>query len=304
MSDEKPTVFAITRDQIADALTGRDLDFLDGPDHTLTSVVADPGKVADAILADAATPTAGDFDRAAEEISAVDMLGVAVNALEEIAAAPDLRIAQITAAGALDIIRNRFTGDGEWKLISRAQPGQPRRRAMTPDVKISLGELFHSRWRESLSVQGAPSLRGRPWAELTPSERQAAEDGVQAVAEAVRLAYPRDIEPDGQWLLISFMGHVELTGWVTEITLGAQPAFHVDLPDKLWGANPMAWEEYAGSALYSRRPVTEESVRQAWEAQRERAAQRAREEAEWHTRQQQRALEAANDDDESQGEAF
>lgn len=171
---------------------------------------------------------------------------------------------------------------------------------MTPDVKISLGELFRSRQRESLSAQGASSLRGRPWAELTPSERQAAEDGVQAVAEAVRLAYPRDIEPDGQWLQIAFLGHVELTGYVTEITLGGQPAFHIDLPEKLWGGNPMAWEEYAGSALYSRRPVSEESVRAAWEAQRERAARRTREEAEWHASQQQRALEAGDDDDESQ----
>ena len=101
---------------------------------------------------------------------------------------------------------------------------------------------------------------------------------------------------EGRWLQISFMGHVELLGYVTEITLAGQPAFHVDLPEKLWGGNPMAWEEYAGSALYSRRPVAEESVRAAWEAQRERAARRAREEAAWDA-QQQRALEAGDADD-------
>jgi transcriptional regulator with XRE-family HTH domain len=106
---------------------------------------------------------------------------------------------------------------------------------------------------------------------------------------------------DGQWLQISFMGHVELTGYVTEITLGGQPAFHVDLPERLWGGNPMAWEEYAASALYSRRPVSEESVRKAWEAQLERAKRRAEQEAAWRTQDQVRALEAGDDDE---GPAF
>lgn len=46
--------------------------------------------------------------------------------------------------------------------------------------------------------------------------------------------------PGGQWLHIAFMGRVELTGYVTEITLGGELVFHVDLPDKLWGGNPLA----------------------------------------------------------------
>jgi len=132
-----------------------------------------------------------------------------------------------------------------------------------------------------------------------------APDAYAADEVAAALEIGRRIEEahgEGQWLSIAFMGHVALTGYVTEITLGGQPAFHVDLPDKLWGGNPMAWEEYAGSALHSRRPVSEESVRKAWEAQRERAARLAREEAEWQARQQ-RAL-SAGDDDESEEEQF
>jgi hypothetical protein len=111
---------------------------------------------------------------------------------------------------------------------------------------------------------------------------------------------PPATDGDGQWLHIAFMGHVELTGLVTEITLGGQPAFHIDLPGKLWGGNPMAWEEYAGSALYSRRPVTEESIRKAWEAQRERVRYRA----EWARTQEQRALESADGNDTDEEPAF
>jgi hypothetical protein len=55
-----------------------------------------------------------------DESTTVDMLGFAVGQLEEIAVAPDLGIAQITAASALDIIRNRLTGDSQWTLASRA----------------------------------------------------------------------------------------------------------------------------------------------------------------------------------------
>lgn len=102
---------------------------------------------------------------------------------------------------------------------------------------------------------------------------------------------------DGQFLTIAFMGHVELTGYVTEITLGGEPGFHVDLPDRLWGGNPLAWEEYSAKVLFSRRPVTEESVRRAWESQRLRAAERARQEAEWRRMQEQRALTDGGDED-------
>lgn len=104
--------------------------------------------------------------------------------------------------------------------------------------------------------------------------------GAEAVSE----------QAEGQWLRIAFLGHVELTGYVTEVTIGGQAAFHVDLPEKIWGANPLAWQEYAGSALYSRRPVTEQSVREAWESAR---ASRAA----WEETQRRYALEAGDPDD-------
>lgn len=102
---------------------------------------------------------------------------------------------------------------------------------------------------------------------------------------------------DGQWMRIAFMGHIEYTGYVTEITKNGQPAYRVDLPEKIWGGNPLAWIEHAASAWFSDRPVTEESVRRAWEAQVARAAERARQEAEWKRMQEQQAItaEAARD---------
>jgi len=105
-------------------------------------------------------------------------------------------------------------------------------------------------------------------------------------------------EPDGQWMVIAFMGHNELTGYVTEITVGGQPGFHIDLPEKVWGGNPLAWEEYAGSALYSRRPVSAESVRAAWEAQRRRAELRRQQDAEWEQRALAGTLTTEGGDDE------
>jgi hypothetical protein len=60
--------------------------------------------------------------------------------------------------------------------------------------------------------------------------------------------------------------------------------------------NPLAWVEHAASAWFSDRPVTEESVRKAWEAQLRRAAERARQEAEWRRAQEQRAIESAGED--------
>lgn len=102
------------------------------------------------------------------------------------------------------------------------------------------------------------------------------------------------VTADGQWLRIAFMGHVELTGYVTEVTIAGQPAFHVDLPARLWGGNPDGWEEYSGTALYSRMPVSEESVRSAWEAQQARLRRIAEQEAEWERQQRQYALEAGS----------
>lgn len=102
---------------------------------------------------------------------------------------------------------------------------------------------------------------------------------------------------EGQFMAIAFMGHIEREGYVTEITLGGEPGYHIDLPDKLWGGNPYAWEEYSAKVLFSRCPVPEESIRVRWETERRRAAERARREAEWARMQEQRALTAGSDSD-------
>jgi hypothetical protein len=99
-------------------------------------------------------------------------------------------------------------------------------------------------------------------------------------------------EPDaagagGQWMEIAFMGRREVLGYVTEVLVHGQPGYHIDLPEKVWGGNPLAWEEYAATSLYSRRPVTAESVRKHWDAERARAAAWRRQQVEW---EQQRAI--------------
>ena len=102
---------------------------------------------------------------------------------------------------------------------------------------------------------------------------------------------PDPVPGDGQ-----FMGHTELTGYVTDITIGGEPGFRVDLPEKLWGGNELAWEEYSAKVLFSRRPVTQESVRAAWDETLRRAEERRRwqEEA---ARYRQAAIASAPDDE-------
>jgi hypothetical protein len=102
--------------------------------------------------------------------------------------------------------------------------------------------------------------------------------------ERVALAEP----VSGQWMEISFMGYAELTGLVTDVTIGGEPGYHIDLPDKVWGGNPLAWEEWSGKAFRSRRPVSTESVRKAWEAHKARAEEQRRQREEWE--QERRAL--------------
>ena len=110
----------------------------------------------------------------------------------------------------------------------------------------------------------------------------------------------------GYFAEIAFMGRIEYTGYVTQITKHGQPAYHIDLPGKLWGGNPLAWVEHSASAWFSERPVTEASVRRQWEAKVRAAAERARQEAEWARMAEQRALTAAvtiadDFDDEDEG---
>ncbi len=133
---------------------------------------------------------------------------------------------------------------------------------------------------------------GGDWATLDPVWRRAAEQwrdqfdtalqdvpltdkgrglaaAVNTYAEAVTQAgeNPDPVPGLGEWLAISFYGHTTLTGYVTEITLhGGAPGYRVELPDKVWGGNENAYEEWAASALFSKRPLDAGSVRRAWEA--------------------------------------
>lgn len=109
--------------------------------------------------------------------------------------------------------------------------------------------------------------------------------------------------PQGYFAEIAFFGRIEHTGYVTEVVLhGGQAAYHIDLPEKLWGGNPLAWREYAASALFEKHPVTEASVRAQWEAERERAER-------WRLQQAERdrapaALPPGEDDSRSAWEPF
>ena len=113
------------------------------------------------------------------------------------------------------------------------------------------------------------------------------------------------IPPAGRWLTIQFFGHIEHTGYVTEIiTHGGIPAYQVDLPEKVWGGNPMAEARYAASSWFGEQPVTEDSVRAAWEARLRAAEERARRQAEWERQQAAYALEAGSDDDDYENGPF
>jgi hypothetical protein len=128
----------------------------------------------------------------------------------------------------------------------------------------------------------------------TPPAAAASKKGTSQMTEpAQRDATEEEAVPaqaDGYFACIAFMGHNEYTGYVTEVVKHGQPAFHVDLPEKLWGGNPLAFVEYAATAWFSERPLTEVSVRKAWEAAQQRAAERARQEAEWRRADEQCAL--------------
>lgn len=52
----------------------------------------------------------------------------------------------------------------------------------------------------------------------------------------------------GYWACIAFMGHNEHTGYVREIVKNGQPAYQVDLPDKIWGGDPASSVKYAATA--------------------------------------------------------
>ena len=113
------------------------------------------------------------------------------------------------------------------------------------------------------------------------------------------------VDTGGRWACIAFMGRNEYTGYVRDITKNGQPAYRVDLPALVYGGNPLEYVEYAASAWFSEWPVTEASIRAAWEAKQRAAERRRQQEAEWARMQDQRALtdgsEAERDEDDDDG---
>ena len=120
----------------------------------------------------------------------------------------------------------------------------------------------------------------------------------QTLAEASEAMLPPPsalLAPGGRFEDISFFGHLDHTGYVTEaIDHGGNAVYRIDLPEKIWGGNPLAEIEYAASAKFSRKPVTEESVRAQWEAERARAERWRQQQAEWERAGSQRALPAGD----------
>lgn len=111
------------------------------------------------------------------------------------------------------------------------------------------------------------------------------------------------------WYDISFFGHIQETGLVSELTLhGDRHAYRIEFPDKVWGNDAQAWADYDASAFFSKRPVNPEVVYAEWADKRQRALaarlQRdrwAREQAERETRLAARALEAGPSDPDAGG---
>lgn len=94
-------------------------------------------------------------------------------------------------------------------------------------------------------------------------------DGRWMAGQPIELAQPQ--EP-GQWERIAFMGHIEYTGRVTRFDRYGEPAYRIELPDLVFGGNPLAYREHRASMWFSSEPVSEESARAAWEARNQRPA--------------------------------
>jgi len=90
----------------------------------------------------------------------------------------------------------------------------------------------------------------------------------------------------GEWATVELLGHRQRAGYVTEVTRFGAAMLHIDLPAKLWGGDPDAWEEYAPAALYGLHPVNGEAVRLRWEQDRR-----------WRQERLARVLTAGDDDD-------
>ena len=165
-------------------------------------------------------------------------------------------------------------------------------------IELGTAQAAFAEWHEQWQLNGGSLhratrndleeafLKGARWAESSTGTEPTADECTPAAG--------------GYFAEIAFFGRIEHTGYVTEVVLhGGQAAYHIDLPEKLWGGNPLAWREYAASAFFEKNPVTEESVRKAWEAERERVRRWELQQAEWERQRSQPALEAGGggDDD-------
>jgi hypothetical protein len=146
-----------------------------------------------------------------------------------------------------------------------------------------------------------PVEAGDSWEGLTAEV--AGHQAAHGCGAAPEPAVPEMPGGDGQWQVISFFGHAEYTGWVTEITKHGQPAYRIDMPEKVFGGDPLAYVTHAASSWFSDRPVTEAFVRKAWQERQERARLRAEQEAEWRALQQRQAIEAGDGEDDTDNES-
>lgn len=168
-----------------------------------------------------------------------------------------------------------------------------------------LGRIVRETWVKWASEQPDPKPSWlTEWEDLDDGQREVDMRIGEAVAAAACAV--SDSLPDGQWLEIAFMGHIEYRGdraaYVREVTRNGQPAYRLELPDYVFGGDPSAVRHHAASAWFGDQPVSEESVRRAWEAKREAARIRRQREAEWERQQAERALPAGENG--SEGERF
>jgi hypothetical protein len=149
---------------------------------------------------------------------------------------------------------------GAWVLVANAGGGDW-------DTLDPVWRRAAEQWRDQFdtALQDVPLTdKGRGLAAAVNTYAEAKESSEE---------WPVLVSGPGEWLEISFYGHTTLTGYVTEITLhGGAPGYRVELPDKVWGGNENAYEDWAATALFSKRPLDAGSVRRAWEA-RQRALQ-------------------------------
>jgi hypothetical protein len=185
---------------------------------------------------------------------------------------------------------------------------------MQPDEMPSEDELLTFRAGDVRGLLGMVHPE-RDW-EVVPPEItdllgrvRAQLDAGRQPAEAEDPATPDPAFGDGEFKVISFMGHNTHTGLVREFVKNGQPAYHIDLPGKLWGGNPLDYREYSASAWFSEYPIAEETVRSAWETELRSLAMQAERERLWREQQATHALEAGtgdvwNDDDTDQDADF